>query len=180
MIVWLQRLDRINERVGRGVAWLTLAMVIMTVVVVVLRYLFNQGSIAMQESITYMHGMLFMLGAGYTLRHDGHVRVDLFYRPRSAKAKAWVNLLGTLLLLLPLMIFLLLISFDYVAASWSIFEGSHEAGGLDGVWLLKSVLLIMPALMMVQGLAQVGKALLILRGHEVPGLTEEIHEQEGA
>ncbi|MEG3639493.1 TRAP transporter small permease subunit [Magnetococcus sp. PR-3] len=185
MIRFLQWLDSINEGVGRVISWLTLAMVVVTFAVVVLRYQFNMGSIAMQESITYMHGLLFMLGAGYTLRHEGHVRVDLFYRPRPPKTQALINLLGTFFLLFPLMIFLLIISFDYVAASWSIHEGSREAGGLEGVWLLKSALLIMPVLMILQGVAQAGKAVLILKGQEIPGLTrgdaaKEPREQEQA
>uniref|UniRef100_A0A1S7LKC5 TRAP transporter small permease protein n=1 Tax=Magnetococcus massalia (strain MO-1) TaxID=451514 RepID=A0A1S7LKC5_MAGMO len=139
-------------------------MVLVTFGVVIMRYLFDQGSIAWQESITYMHGMLFMVGAAYTLRHDGHVRVDLIYRPLSPRGKAVVDLLGSLILLLPFAVFLFWVSWDYVAASWAVKEGSREAGGLDAVYLLKSIILVMPALMILQGAIESLKALFCLLG----------------
>ena len=147
------RLDSINEWAGRTVAWLTLAMVIVTFTVVLLRYLFNIGWIAMQESITYMHALVFMLGAAYTLKHEGHVRVDIFYSKFSARARAWVDLLGTLFLLLPVCLFILWISGDYVASSWRVLEGSREAGGLPMVFLLKSIIPLMAGLMILQGIS---------------------------
>lgn len=147
------RLDSINEWTGRTVAWLTLAMVIVTFTVVLLRYLFNIGWIAMQESITYMHALVFMLGAAYTLKHEGHVRVDIFYSKFSARARAWVDLLGTLFLLLPVCLFILWISWDYVASSWRVLEGSREAGGLPMVFLLKSIIPLMAGLMILQGIS---------------------------
>ena len=96
--------DGLNDRIGRGVAWLTLAMVLITFLVVVLRYVFSLGWVWMQESYVWLHGIVFMLGAGYTLLHGGHVRVDIFYRPKSARFKAWVDIGGSLLLLRPFMI----------------------------------------------------------------------------
>ena len=87
-------IDAGSERLGETISWLTLIMVCVTFTVVMLRYLFNLGWIAMQEISTYLHGTLFMLGAAYTLKADGHVRVDILYRPMSARGKAWVNLLG--------------------------------------------------------------------------------------
>ena len=147
------QLDAINEWVGRTVAWLTLAMVIVTFAVVLLRYLFNIGWIAMQESITYMHALVFMLGAAYTLKHEGHVRVDIFYRKFSARTRAWVDLLGTLLLLLPVCIFIFWVSWDYVASAWQILESSRETGGLPAVFLLKSVIPLMAGLLILQGLS---------------------------
>ncbi|MCK5639779.1 MAG: TRAP transporter small permease subunit [Gammaproteobacteria bacterium] len=148
-----RRLDTINEWVGRTVAWLTLAMVVITFTVVVLRYLFNIGWIAMQESITYMHALVFMLGAAYTLKHEGHVRVDIFYRKFSPRTRAWVDLLGTLFLLLPVCLFIFWVSWDYVAASWRVLEGSQETGGLPLVFLLKSIIPLMAGLMILQGLS---------------------------
>lgn len=160
--IFTRLVDALSERIGGAVSWLTLAMVLLTFAVVMLRYVFNMGWIAMQEAITYLHAMLFMLGAAYTLKRDGHVRVDLFYRPMTPRGKAWVDLLGTLFLLLPVCLFLFGMSWAYVEASWSVQEGSREAGGLDLVWLLKSVLLIMPALVALQGLSNIGHALLTL------------------
>ena len=136
--------------IGRAASWLTLAMVALTFAIVVLRYGLNQGWIWLQESVTYLHAMVFMIAAAWVFQQDEHVRVDIFYRDHSARYKAWVNLLGTLIFLLPFSIFLLIIGWDYVAASWSVMEASREAGGLPLVYLLKSLILVLPALLLIQ------------------------------
>jgi TRAP-type mannitol/chloroaromatic compound transport system permease small subunit len=161
--------DTLNERVGRLTAWATLAMVVVTFTIVVLRYLFNLGWIAMQESVTYLHAMIFMLGAAYTLKHDGHVRVDIFYQKASARGRAWVDLLGTLLLLLPFCLFLLWVSWDYVAASWALREGSRDSGGLPWLYLLKTLIPAMALLMILQGVAMVLRNLLAVLAVESAG-----------
>jgi TRAP-type mannitol/chloroaromatic compound transport system permease small subunit len=158
-------LDRLAELTGRIISWLTLAMVIITFTVVVLRYVFETGSIALQESATYLHAVVFMLCAAYTLKQDAHVRVDIFYQRWSARTRAWVDLIGTLLLLLPVCVFIIASSLDYVALSWSIREGSQEAGGLDGVFLLKTVIPVMAGLLLLQGCALALHRLLIITGH---------------
>jgi TRAP-type mannitol/chloroaromatic compound transport system permease small subunit len=158
----IRSLEALSDWVGRGAAWLTLAMVLVTFLVVLLRYAFDLGWIAMQESVTYMHGLVFMLGAAYTLRHDGHVRVDIFYRKLSERGRCWVDLMGSLLLLIPTCLFIAGMSWDYVSVSWQVHEGSREAGGLPGVFLLKTLLLVMPALLLVQALAGVLRNLLLL------------------
>ena len=160
-------LDQLSELTGRVVAWLTLGTVVVTFAVVVLRYVFNTGSIALQESVTYLHAAVFMLGAAYTLKHDAHVRVDIFYRTLTARGRAWVNLAGTLLLLMPVCVFILTMSGDYVAVSWSILEGSPEAGGLDAVFLLKTAIPAMALLLLLQGLSLSLHSLLLLTGQEV-------------
>jgi len=164
LIAAIRILEAVNEHIGRGLAWLSLGMVLTTFAVVVLRYAFDLGWIAMQESVTYMHALLFMGAAAYTLRHQGHVRVDIFYRRFSPRGRARVDLLGVLLLLWPVCGFILWTSWGYVADSWAVQEGSREAGGLPGVWLLKTLILIMPLLLMVQGLAQALRSVLVLRG----------------
>jgi TRAP-type mannitol/chloroaromatic compound transport system permease small subunit len=157
-------IDQLNEWTGRLMAWLTLGMVGVTFSVVVLRYLFNTGSIALQESITVMHALIFMLGAAYTLRHEGHVRVDIFYRRFGVRGRAWVDLLGVmLLLLLPVTLFIIWVSWEYVASSWSLHEGSREAGGLPGVYLLKSLIPLMALLLLLQGVAMGWRAFCVLR-----------------
>jgi TRAP-type mannitol/chloroaromatic compound transport system permease small subunit len=167
-------LDALNEWVGRTVSWLSLFMVLVTVVVVVLRR-FGIGWIAMQESVTYMHAVLFLAGAAYTLKHQGHVRVDIFYRRFSPRGQAWVDLLGGLLLLLPVCLFIFYMSWEYVAQSWELMEGSREAGGLDGVYLLKSAILLMAGLLVLQGLSSVLRCGLLLSGR-----IERLHEDEDA
>jgi TRAP-type mannitol/chloroaromatic compound transport system permease small subunit len=158
------KLETINEWCGRSISWLTLFMVIVTFLVVVLRYLFDTGWIAMQESVTYMHAMVFLIGASYTLKHNGHVRVDIFYREMPPRRQAMVDLLGSLFLLLPVCAFIFWSSWEYVLTSWSFREGSPETGGLPGVYLLKSLLLVMPALLLVQGMANFLQNLMRLRG----------------
>jgi TRAP-type mannitol/chloroaromatic compound transport system permease small subunit len=163
--------EGINERLGRLVSWLSLAMVLVTFTVVLLRYAFDLGWIWLQESVTFMHAALFLVGAAYTLKHHGHVRVDIFYHRFSPRLKAWVDLGGTLLLLLPVCLFIFLVSWDYVAQSWALHEGSREAGGLNGVYLLKSLILVMAALLLLQGLAMVVRNVLTLQ--ERSGETEQ-------
>ena len=155
-------LDRLAELSGRAIAWLTLGVVLVTFLVVLLRYAFNLGWIAMQESILYFHAAVFMLGAAYTLKRGGHVRVDIFYRGMSPRARAWVDLVGATMLLLPVCTFMLWISWDYVATSWSLLEGSREAGGLPGVFLLKTVIPVMAVLLMLQGASQVFRSLAVI------------------
>lgn len=157
--------DRVNDVVGRGVAWLTLAMVLITFAVVVLRYVFSIGFVWMQESYVWLHGIVFMAGAGYTLLHNGHVRVDIFYRPASPRFKAWVNLCGAIGLIMPLVMMVFWVTWPYVLSSWSRLEQSREAGGLPGLFLLKSVILVFGVLISLQGLSLAGRSLLVLTGY---------------
>jgi TRAP-type mannitol/chloroaromatic compound transport system permease small subunit len=156
--------ESINEWLGRAASWLSLLMVVVTFVIVVLRYAFDLGWIWLQESVVYMHAALFLIGAAYTLKHEGHVRVDIFYSGFSERGKAWVDLFGSLLLLMPVCLFIFVVSWDYVMQSWALFEGSQEAGGLNGVYLLKSLILLMAGLLVLQGLAIAIRKLLYLLG----------------
>ncbi len=148
-------LDAFTELTGRAVSWLNIGMVIGTVLVVVLRYVFNNSSIALQESVIYLHGIVFLLGSAYTLKHNEHVRVDILYHRFPAKTKALVNLLGTLLLLLPVMGYIAVESWDYILQSWKVKEVSQEAAGLPYVYLLKTLLLGMVLVLSVQGMAEI-------------------------
>ena len=131
---------------------------------VVLRYALSEGSILLQESVLYLHGITFMLGIPYALKEDVHVRVDLVYARLSPRSRAWVNLLGHLLFLVPVTVCILWVSWNYVAASWRIFERSPEVGGLPAVFLLKSLLPAMALLLLLQGLAEAARAVTVLRG----------------
>ncbi len=142
------------------ISWLVLAMVVITFCVVVLRYAFDTGWIALQESVSYLHSLVFLLGASYTLKHNSHVRVDIFYSKLSEVGKAWVDLLGHLFILLPVMAFIIWISLPYVQDAWQVHEGSREAGGLPGVYLLKSLIILMAAMLMLQGVAMMMECLL--------------------
>ena len=156
-------INQINEWLGRSVAWFILAMVLITFFNVVMRYGFNFGLIAIQESVIYLHSFVFMLAIAYTYKHNDHVRVDIFYSKYSSIQKAWVNLLGTLLLLFPFCIYLIFSSWDYAAKSWALLEGSREAGGLPLLFIIKTLVPLMPALLLLQGVATVCHCLQIFK-----------------
>jgi TRAP-type mannitol/chloroaromatic compound transport system permease small subunit len=159
------RIDRISTASGQAAAWLTLVMVVITFVIVVMRYVFDAGLIWVQESVVWMHAVVFMLGAAYTLGAEEHVRVDVFYGTMGERRRAWVDLIGVLIFLLPLCVFLGWASFDFVMQSWSIGESSRESGGLPYpfVPLLKSVLLLMPVTVALQGVSLALKSFKTLR-----------------
>ncbi len=165
LAVAVRVIDRVNDVIGRVMAWLCLAMVLTTCAVVVLRYAFAVGFVWLQESYVWMHALVFMVGAGYTLLHDGHVRVDVFYRGAGPRFRAWVDLVGSLVLLLPVVVVVAYVSYPYVADSWTRLETSREAGGLPGLFLLKSVILLFCLLVGLQGLALAGRSLLVLTRH---------------
>ncbi len=159
-------IDYFIKRLGRWTAWLTLATVLVTFLVVVLRYVFETGSLALQESISYLHATVFMLGAAYTLQHDAHVRVDIVYHKLSARQRARIEIFGILMLLMPVCFFMITVSVDYVAASWSVMEGSQEAGGLDAVFILKTLIPVMAGLLILQGTSLLIRSSLVLTGHD--------------
>ncbi len=143
---------------------------------VVLRYVFSIGFIWMQESYVWLHGVIFMIGAGYTLLHNGHVRVDIFYRPAGHRFRTWVDLFGSALLLTPVVVMTTLVVWPYVLESWSRFEESREAGGLPGLFLLKTVILAFCLLVTLQGVSLGLRSLLVLSGHDEFVPEEEEHE----
>jgi len=163
---------------GRGCAWLSVTLVITVFTVVVLRYLFATPSIALQESALWQHNLIFMLGAAYTLNLDEHVRVDIFYRDAGPRYRAWVDLIGTLVLLLPLCGFLFWYNLDYVELSWRVYERSADVGGLPGLFVLKSLLLVLPVLLAIQGLGMVIEQILLLSGAHRPAPARLPHETE--
>lgn len=161
-------IDALNERVGRAVAWLALGIVLVQFLVVVMRYVFGVGAIYLQESIVYMHGTMFMLGVGYTLLYNEHVRVDIFYRGASARRRAVVDLLGTIAFLLPVCVLITMYSWPYVAEAWRVREGSIESSGIQGVFLLKTVIHVFSALLALQGISLACKSILRLAGASPP------------
>ncbi|MFQ5691656.1 MAG: TRAP transporter small permease subunit [Nitrospinota bacterium] len=147
--------DALNERVGRGVAWLTLAMVLLTVGDVIARYAFGTGAVAVQELEWHFFAALFLLGAGYTFLQDGHVRVDILYARLSERWKMGIDLFGGLFFLLPTCAVVIWTSSRFVAASWRLLEGSPDPGGLPARYVLKAMIPLGFALLALQGLARV-------------------------
>lgn len=144
-------LDRVNAWVGRVVRWLALAMLLAQFAVVVLRYLFGTSYIWGTETVLYLHAALFMLGAGYTLLVDGHVRVDIVYGSLSERGRALIDLLGTILFLVPTCLVILWFTWRFTANSWAILEGPLSVGGIPASYLLKSLIPAFAALLLVQG-----------------------------
>ena len=159
-------LDRISVVTGRAASWLTLVMVLVTFVIVVMRYVFDAGMIWLQESVTWMHAAVFMLGAAYTLFAEDHVRVDIFYRRMTAAGRAWVDFVGVLLFLLPFCAYLAWASWDFAAVSWSMRETSRESGGLPYplIPMLKSIVVVMPVAVGLQGLSLAARSISSIRG----------------
>jgi TRAP-type mannitol/chloroaromatic compound transport system permease small subunit len=158
----VQYIDAFTDRSGRVLAWLALGMAALTALIVVMRYGLNTGSILAQELVTYMHGCLFMLGAAYALKQGAHVRVDIFYRNFTPRGRAWVNSLGSIVFLMPLCLFIVFSSLDYVLESWAMLETSPEPGGIPAVFLLKSLIPLMALNLLLQGLAETLRNALLL------------------
>ncbi|HET7849361.1 MAG TPA: TRAP transporter small permease subunit [Pseudolabrys sp.] len=147
-------IDRLTTAVGRAVAWLILFVVLVQFGLVAARYVFSLGSIKLSESIIYAHATLFMLAAAWTLNAGGHVRVDVFYAEASPRTKAWIDLAGAVLLLLPFALAVLWLSVPFAHRSWAILERSQETSGLPAVFLLKTLIPLFAAMLALQGVSQ--------------------------
>jgi len=150
---WIARLEAVNQAVGSAVRWLALFMVLLQFAVVVLRYVFGISFIFLNEGVLYMHAALFMLGAGYTLLVDAHVRVDIFYSKASRHGRAVIDVVGAFGFLLPSMVVIAWFTWPSVRNSWAVFEGPISVGGIPASFLLKSLIPAFCALLIVQGLA---------------------------
>ncbi|MEZ5934278.1 MAG: TRAP transporter small permease subunit [Alphaproteobacteria bacterium] len=160
-------IDGLNERIGRVLAWLTLGMILLQFVIVVLRYVFGLGWVALQEAIVYMHASVFLGAAAYTLLHNGHVRCDIFYADATPRTRALVDLIGVFLFLLPMCIMIFWVSWPYVANAWAVLEGSPEGRlGIPAVFLLKTIILVFAVLLGLQATSMAVHAGLRLAGLE--------------
>ncbi len=146
-------IDRINEWVGHLVAWVTLGLVVVVFVDVVMRYLFNTSFVFTQELEWHLFGFIFLIGAGYTLLHDGHVRVDIIYQKLGPKAQAWINFIGVLFFLLPGCIMVVITSWKFTQTAWGVMEGSPDPGGIPFRFLIKGCIPVGFALITLQGLS---------------------------
>jgi TRAP-type mannitol/chloroaromatic compound transport system permease small subunit len=145
--------DRVNALIGSATQWLSLIMVLVQFLVVILRYVFGIGSIQLQESVIYMHALLFLCSAASSWQEDAHVRVDIFYARMTAGRKSLINMAGAILFVLPLCALILYVSFDYVAMSWAVREGSRETSGIQAIFLLKTLILVFAVQLALQALA---------------------------
>ena len=166
----LSLLDAFSRLCGRLLSWLMLGVMLFTCLVVVLRYVFGAGNIIFfQELVIYLNASAFMLAAAWCLERDGHVRVDVIYRARSKQFRAWVNVCGTLCLLLPVAVFLFFTSLEFALESWRIGEVSAEPGGIPAVFLLKSAIPLAALFLFLQGLAELIRNTISLIGADADG-----------
>ncbi|HSF95451.1 MAG TPA: TRAP transporter small permease subunit [Thermohalobaculum sp.] len=163
MIGLADKLDAVNRQIGLAVRWLALAMVLLQFGIVLLRYVFGVSFIWLNESVLYLHGALFMLGAGYTLLVDEHVRVDIFYAKLSERGRRLTDIFGNLFLLMPSMIVLLIYSWPSVRNSWAVMEGPISVGGIPASFLLKSLIPAFCVLILIQAAACLTRDLVRLR-----------------
>lgn len=170
----VRAIDMVNERIGRVVAWFALAMTLIQAAIVAARYIFAAQTVAflpalwLQETIVALHGASILLAGGYALLHDAHVRVDVFYREASPRSRAWTDLGGALLALLPACALIWWASWPNVELAVARFEGSNDPRGLPIRWVLKSLVLAFAALLALQAVSSAAKALLRLLGRDAP------------
>jgi TRAP-type mannitol/chloroaromatic compound transport system permease small subunit len=182
MAAWLglsRAIDRFNERLGRGVAWLSLVMVLIGAYNAIVRYLgryvgLNLSSNAYIELQWYMFSLLFLLGGAYALKQNAHVRVDVVFSRLSLRARTWINLLGTLIFLLPFSVLALWVSWPSVRNSWQVMEMSPDPGGLPR-YPIKTMILAAFLLLVAQGVSEVIKQIALLRG-DIEASPEESSE----
>jgi TRAP-type mannitol/chloroaromatic compound transport system permease small subunit len=164
----VRAIDWVNRRVGQAVAWLTLATVLVCSTVVLLRYSFGIGLVWLQELYVWTHAMTFLLAAGFAYLLNAHVRVDIFYARLGQRGKAWVDLFGVVFLLVPWLVLLGYTAWTYVSYSWQTSEISVQSNGMPAMYVLKSSILGFVVLVGLQGLAWIGRSILVLGGREPP------------
>ncbi len=161
-----QFIDALNEKTGLFAAWLTTFMVITVVYDVIMRYGFKKGNIAVQEMEWHIFAVVFLIGAAYSLKKDAHVRVDIFYTKFSPKKKAWIDLLGTFIFLIPFSIMVIYSTRNFIDSSWAVRETSPDPGGLPCRYILKAMIPAGFFLLILQGISQAIKNLLVILGKE--------------
>jgi TRAP-type mannitol/chloroaromatic compound transport system permease small subunit len=165
VVAWI---DTLNEWVGRGTAWVSLALVAVVFIDVVMRYAFNKSFVFTQELEWHIFAFIFLIGAGYTLLHDGHVRVDIFYQRFGFKGKAWINLLGVLFFLIPGCLMVIMTSWHFVVRAFAVGEGSPDPGGIPYRFIVKGLIPVGFSLLLLQGLSMGIHSLLQILNIEKP------------
>jgi TRAP-type mannitol/chloroaromatic compound transport system permease small subunit len=159
-------IDRSNELVGRMVSWVSLLLVLVVFVDVVMRYAFKISFVFTQELEWHLFAFIFLIGAGYTLLHDGHVRVDIIYQRLGPKGKAWINLIGVIFFLIPGCLLVITTSWKFVGNAFAIMEGSPDPGGIPYRFVVKGTMTVGYIFLLLQGISMGLHALLQLLGIE--------------
>ncbi len=163
--VFVRAVDTLNEWIGRAASWLVLGAVLVCFLVVVLRYGFSIGFTWMQELYVWQHAAVFMLGAGYTMLHGGHVAVDILTGKFTERTRAWLDIISTLIFLFPWLAVIAIYSASYILSSWAVNEASSSADGMPGLYIMKSVIWVFCATLFLQGLALIARRVLYLNGY---------------
>ncbi|MCF6268743.1 MAG: TRAP transporter small permease subunit [Melioribacteraceae bacterium] len=160
---YVEFIDKTNATIGKYTSWLTTALVLVVVFDVVTRYVFNESSVAIQELEWHLFAILFLMGAAFTLQNDNHVRVDLFYSKFGVKQKAWLNIAGTIVFLIPFTLLIIYASHNYVLNSFALNESSPDPGGLPARYILKAFIPISFTLLLLQSFSLLFKSILEIK-----------------
>lgn len=160
-------IDGLSDKIGYLVGWLTTIMVLVVFYDTFMRYVFNKGNLALQELEWHLFAVIFLIGAAYTLKQGGHVRVDIIYLKLSDKAKAWIDLLGIFVFLIPFSIMVILSTKGFIVNSWNVREVSPDPGGLPARYILKAMIPLGFSLLIVQGFSEACKSFMIIMGYNL-------------
>ncbi|RJR24312.1 MAG: TRAP transporter small permease subunit [Desulfobacteraceae bacterium] len=155
-------IDAFNEWIGRGVAFVAVGLVAVVFADVVMRYAFRRSSVVIQELEWHLFGLIFLIGAGYTLLYDSHVRVDIIYQRLKPLARAWINFIGVITFLIPGCLMVIITSWKFTYNSWSVLEGSPDPGGIPLRFIMKGAITVGFALLLIQGVALGLKSLMVI------------------
>ena len=166
LVTVIRAIGAMNKLIGNVFAWLSLAMVVICFTVVIQRYALGFTVLWMQDLYVWLNGAMFTAIAGFAMLRDDHVRVDIFYRPAKIRTKAIIDMIGVIFFLLPFCWVVYKYSWNYISRSWRIFEASGNVGGMPGLYILKSFILVFVVVIALQGIAWVLRSILVLRGEE--------------
>ena len=150
-------IDKVIDNIAKILTYLLVSMIILVFITVIIRYMLNISYVALQELVMYFHALIFMFGVSYALKEKSHVKIDIIYNSVSKTNQYFISMLGTIIFIIPTSLFIIYSSIDMVTQSWSLLEGSSEAGGLDLVFILKSVIPITGVLIFLQALSDIIK-----------------------
>jgi TRAP-type mannitol/chloroaromatic compound transport system permease small subunit len=171
-------IDAVSITIADAARWCALALVVITAIIVIQRYVFGISITGLQESVIYLHSLLFLLSSAAALLTGGHVRVDILYSNLSLRAKAWTDMAGVYLALIPMSWLILETSRSYIGGAWRILERSRESDGLPLIFLLKTAIPLFAVMMILQGLSMAARAALTLSGREAPSTGDNAGDHE--
>jgi TRAP-type mannitol/chloroaromatic compound transport system permease small subunit len=162
----VRAISTLNRAIGLVFSWLSLAVVLVCFVVVVERYFLHTTHLWAQDLYVWLSGAMFTAVAGFAMLRDDHVRVDILYRQWSIRGRAIADLIGCVIFLFPFIIMVLLYAWPYVMRSWRLFEGSANIGGMPGLFILKSFVIVFCVVVGLQGIAWALRAILVIANKE--------------